>query len=201
MVSLSALIDLHASFDTQYGIGNNLIHYLAQLRTTQNFDFEGIKQLFITRQSPQRFDEFNLKVAPMDISLLKKRLVLPASDNEIYRIVMSEDPTIPELELFSFKCPGWSNLFALKWYLVHHMDKAKAFTGFLPYGSPVVAFVNSLRSKPRNIPMNPDYADHVYLQTISNQEALTFNMPSIEINNIMYLKGLKYTKAEKEISE
>ena len=71
------------------------------------------------------------------------------------------------------------------------MDKALAYNGFLPYGSAVIAFVNSLESRPKDISSNPNYAEHVYLRDITNREALAFNMPSVEINNVMYLRGLK----------
>jgi hypothetical protein len=83
------------------------------------------------------------------------------------------------------------------------MDKAMAYNGFLPYGSAVIAFVNSLESRPKDISSNPTYAEHVYLRDISNREAQAFNTPSVEINNIMYLRGLKLLKkgGQSEASE
>jgi hypothetical protein len=195
MISLNVFIDFHASFNTPYGIGDYLIHYLACPRARNlSFNFEEAVRVFFNRETPRRLDEIN--AAPTDIHIFRKRFELIANNNEAYRIAVSKNPTSEELIAFSFMQPGWSVLFAVKQYLMDHMDKAMQYTGFLPYGKPVIAFVNSLESKPRAIPTMPTFADHLYLQQISNREALTFNMPSVEINNIMYLRGLKILKGK-----
>ena len=193
MVSLSAIMALHAAFNNLYGIGSNLLHYLAMPRIFHNgFNFEEAKRVLFERQHPDKLDAINM--APADVSIFKKRAELLADNNKAYRIATLEGPSVEELIDFSYLAPNWSVLFALKHYIMHHMDVAMDYKGFLPYGSAVIAFVNSLESKTRDIPSNPDYADHVYLRDITNREALAFNMPSVEINNVMYLRGLKLLK-------
>jgi hypothetical protein len=198
MVSLQALIDLHASFDNHFGIGDNLIHYLAQPPHDHNgINFEVIKLGFVNRQNNNVLTEF--KIAPQDVMIFQKRFSLLANDNEAYRIALSTSPSVEELIAFSYIQHGWSVLFPVKQYLMHHPDKAKDYTGFQPYGGPVIAFVNSLESKLRDIPASPSYADHSYLQQITNREARVWGMPSVEINNVMYLRGKKLIKGKKEV--
>jgi hypothetical protein len=190
MVSLSAIIDLHGLFHNIYGIGDNLLHYLAQPRIfTSSFNFPESKRILYERQHPDKLDP--IKMAPADVSIFKKRAGLLSGDNEAYRIALKSNPSVEELIAFSFIAPGWSILYPLKHYIMHHMDLAVGYTGFLPYGSAVITFVNTLETKPWEISFNPTHADHTYLQTISNREALAFGMPSVEINNVMYLRGKK----------
>lgn len=194
MVSLKALIELHESFDLPYGIGPNLIHYLARPRILFNsFNFEEAKRVLIERQHPDKLDIINM--APQDVSIFKNRAALLSSNNEAYRIATSDNPSIEDLVAFSYMSPGWAVLFSLKHYLIHHREKAKDFNGFLPYGSAVIAYINNLdlqRSKP--ITPTPSFADHVFLQKISNQEAQALGISSVEINNIMYIQGTKLIK-------
>jgi hypothetical protein len=198
MVSLQALIDLHVSFDNRFGIGDNLVHYFAQPPHDHNgYNIDPVKLAFGNRFNNNLLIEF--KIAPQDIMVFQKRFGLLANSNTAYRIAMSTNPSVEELIEFSYIQHGWSVLFPLKHYLAHHPDKAEDFIGFLPYGSPIIAFINSLASRPRDIPANPSLADHVYLQQITNREARVFGMPSIEINNLMYLRGKKILAREKKV--
>ena len=191
-MSLQTAIDLHASFNNKYGIGDNLIHYLAQPKTHHNgFDFEVSVKTFETRQAPRFLDSIN--AAGHDVYVMRKRFNFLANDNDAYRIASSHNPSVEELITFSYMLPGWSILFPLKHYLFHHWDKAVKYTGFLPFGAPVIAFVNTLETRPKDVVTSPDYADHVYLQNISNEEARINGVPSIEINNRMYLAGKRLT--------
>jgi hypothetical protein len=108
---------------------------------------------------------------------------------------MSTNPTLEEIIELSFKCTGWSTLFAIKHALIHHVDdwiKGGRYTGFLPYGSAVITFINSLESRHGNtIKQTPNYADHVYLQQLSNTMSALMGISSIELNNYMYLEGMK----------
>jgi len=197
MVALSAIMNLHAAFNNLYGIGNNLLHYLAMPRIFHNgFNFEEARRVLFERQHPDKLDAINM--APADVSIFKKRAEILADNNKAYRLATLDNPSVQDLIDFSYLSQGWSVLFPLKHYIMHHMDKAMAYNGFLPYGSAVIAFVNSLESRPKDISTNPTYAEHVYLRDISNREALTFNMPSVEINNVMYLRGLKLLKKDEQ---
>lgn len=202
MVALQSLIDLHASFNNEYGIGDNLAHYLAMPRINHNgFNFEEAKRAYAERHifgdtSDKR--QFVIGMAPADVSIFKKRSEILSGSNKAYRIAMTKNPSVEDLKDFSYLSAGWACLFALKHYIMHHMELAWGYDGLLPFGSAVVAFVNTLGTRPNDIPTSPSYADHVYLQNISNRESLALRMPSVEINNIMYLKGLKLLKKEKE---
>ena len=191
MVALSALMALHAAFDNLYGIGNNLLHYMAMPRIfNKGFKFEEAKRVLFERQHPDKLEVIGM--APQDVSVFKKRASLLANDNEAYRIAVMANPSIPELIKFSYMMPCWSILYPLKHYIMHHMELARDYNGFLPYGSAVIAFVNALNSKPGAVSTtSPSYADHVYLQEISNRESIGLNIPSVEINNMMYLQGIK----------
>lgn len=172
--------------------GNNLIHYLAQPKIAHpNFKFHESKRVLIERQHPDHLDIF--KMVPADVPVFKSRAELMSSNNEAYRIAVMEDPPVEYLIDFSYMKATWAILYALKHYLMHHTEKAKKYTGFLPYGSAVIAFVNSLDSG-RKIKANPDYSDHVFLQNISNRAAQLSGKTSIQINNEMYLEGKKLEK-------
>jgi hypothetical protein len=193
MVALSALMALHATFDNLYGIGKNILHYMAMPRIFHNgFNFEEAKRVLFERQHPDKLDAINM--VPQDVSIFKKRAQILSDNNKAYRIATLDNPSVQDLIDFSYLAQGWSVLFPLKHYIMHHMDKAMAYNGLLPYGSAVIAFVNSIESTPKAISSNPTYAEHVYLRDITNREAQAFNMPSVEINNVMYLGGLKLLK-------
>ena len=195
MISLIELLDLHASFDNQYGIGDNLLHYLAMPRIFHNgFDFQESKRVLMERQHPEHLDA--IKMAPNDVAIFKKRASLLSSNNEAYRIATSSDPSQRSLEDFSYMMPGWSTLFPLKHYLMHHLDMAEVYRGFLPFGAPVIELVNSLASPRLKITASPDYADHKYLQEISLRMSRLWKICPIEVNNIMYLKGRRLVKKE-----
>src|SRR5512137_1995748 len=143
MSLLQALIDLHAAFDNRFGLGDSLIHYLAMPRIdNSSFNFEEAKRVLTERQHPDHLDAINM--TPADVSIFKKRAEVLSSNNKAYRIAMTRNPSIEDLRDFSYISAGWSVLFALKHYLMHHMEQAWEFDGFVPYGSAVVAFVNTL---------------------------------------------------------
>jgi hypothetical protein len=177
--------------------GTNLVHYLAQPPIAhQNFNFHESKRVLIERQHQDHLDLFNM--APADVQVFKSRAELMSGNNEAYRIAVMEDPSVEYLIDFSYMKATWAILYALKHYLMHHTEKAKKYTGFLPYGSAVIAFVNSLDSfsctTGRKIKSNPDYSDHVFLQNITNRAAQLSGKTSIQINNEMYLEGKKLLK-------
>jgi len=193
MAKLSAIIDLHSAFNNKYGIGNNLTHYLAQPKILQTtFDFEAALRALTERQHP---DDLELmKMAPQDVAIFKKRASLLATNNDAYLIAMQRDPTVEQLEKFSFMMPCWSTLFPIKHYLMHHVEKAKVYRGFLPYGSEVVKYVNNLAERRlagshSYVPTSPSYADHVHLQQLTNTMSDFTGTCTIELNNMMYLDG------------
>lgn len=192
---LKSLIDLHTAFNNKYGIGNNLLHYLAQPKINQtSFDFEAAKRALTERQHPD--DLIVIRMVPQDVAIFKKRAGFLATNNEAYLIAMNQDPTIEQLEKFSYMLPCWSVLFPIKHYLMHHVEKAKKYRGFLPFGSEVVKYVNNLEEKRSAgshayVAVSPSYADHVWLQQLTNTMSDFNSICTIELNNVMYLEGRK----------
>lgn len=117
---------------------------------------------------------------------------LLANNNRAYSIATKKYPTVKELEELGEIKPGWSLLFAIKDYLLHHLDFAMDYKGFVPFGGPVIAFLQSLENPPvfTNF-RNPTYKDHVTLRELTNAMAKQLNLPSIVINNWMYIEGRK----------
>jgi len=190
MINLHSLFNLHADFNQyDYGIGDNLIHYFAHPRIPlPTFDFAAAVDAFTKRQHPDDMNQ--LKMAPQDVSIFRKRAGLLATDNRAYYIATHRDPTTLQLEEFSLIQPCWSTLFPLKHFLMHHPKQAKEYKGLLPYGSEVVKYVNvKIKTKPHNIPTSPDYSDHVFLQHITNEMSEFTGISTVEINNMMYLQG------------
>jgi hypothetical protein len=212
MITLREIYELHASFDYDLifkdekgntreisRFGNNLIYYLAQPRIIHNgFNFFEAKRVLTERQHPDHLDIF--KMAPNDVTIFKIRSELMASNNDAYRIAISEDPSVEDLIAFSYMKARWAILYPLKHYLMHHLEKAKKYTGLLPFGAPIINFVNTLSNKPKII-KSPDFSDHVFLQNISNKAAQLRGMTSIEINNEIYLEGKKIMEGKKEEKE
>ena len=71
---------------------------------------------------------------------------------------------------------------------MHWPEKALQYKGMLPFGSEVIKYVNN-HSFGRKVAKSPDYADHVFLQEITNKRSIFSGKLSIEINNEMYLQG------------
>jgi hypothetical protein len=189
---LSSLICLHASFFNRFGLGTNLIHYLAQPRIDNNsFNFEAARQIFIRRQQPDKLDDLNC--VPQDVQIFKKRADVLANNNKAYRIAMTDNPSITDLEQFATISPGWSLLYPVKVALMQHYRDWHAieYKGLVPFGSAVIAYVNSLELGHKKIGNSPDLQDHIYLQKMCNREAQFREISSQEMNNRMYLAGLK----------
>ena len=192
MSLLTSLISLHASFFNRFGLGINLIHYLAQPKIDHpGFNFQAACDMLINRQQPERMEAINC--APQDVLIFKKRAGVLANNNKAYRIAMTSNPYIVDLEQFAAISPGWAMLFPVKVALMQHYQDWHAidYRGFVPYGSAVIALVNSLDLGHKRIGGSPDLQDHVWLQKLCNLEAQCRHISSQEVNNRMYLAGLK----------
>lgn len=188
MVRFSRFIDLYASFDEISPKSDCLADYLALQRIpTNNFKYTEIRDALLGRKSLD--DVPNANFAPNDARIFEKRFRLMANSDRFFIIASKINPTATELEELAVIGYGWSVLFAVKLYLVDHPDIARAYKGLMPYGAPIKAFVNSLKSRPKEITGSPDLRDHVYLQRISNQMAGVLGVTSVVINNYMYLQG------------
>jgi hypothetical protein len=192
MLELHELLNLQSDFNQyQYGIGNNLIHYFAHPRIPQpTFIFANAINSFVKRQHAESLDQ--MRMAPQDVSIFKKRAGLLATNNAAYYIASKEYPAVQELYDFSLIQPCWSILFPLKHYLLHHPETARNYRGLLPFGSEVVKYINKMiKNKPKPVLASPDVADHVFLQQITNSMSDFTGMTTVTINNVMYLEGRK----------
>lgn len=191
MVELSELIDLHAIFKNEYGPADDLVSYLARPRVFQrNYDYLTARRALIDRTPKDSVPQIGW--IPQDQNLMLLRFDLLSNNNKAYRIALNRFPQHKELEEFSVIKPCWSTLFAVKSYLMDHPSTAKEYRGFLPFGSEVAKYANTLQSRPRKLPLNShNLKDHVWLKEISNEMSDFLGVPSVEVNNIMYLKGLE----------
>ena len=193
MVKLSSFIELITSFNSSYGVGSNLVHYLAMPRIPVNtFDFLGSVAVFMQHQDPDKMD--TLGMAPQDVPIFRRRATLLFTKNRAYELATKINPSTQDLEDFARLDPCWSTLFPVKYYLIHHMVQAQEYRGFLPYGSEIIKYVNvALKGQWKHISGSPDYADHVFLRDMTNLIADNLNMPTITINNIMHIQGSRIT--------
>lgn len=205
MIRLPELIAFHAMFQDAYGVGRNLLSYLSRPRIThvKNFQYDKCYNEMLSRTTVT--DKSYLGHAPQDDKIFVVRYALMFSNNDFYRLAVKDDPTVEDLETYSLIDPKWSTLFPLKHYLMHHMEKAKAYRGLLPFGGAVKSYFNKLGLTQGqsgrddngggailwNITGSPTYADHVMLQKVTNEMADAMGMPSVTINNVMYLHGKK----------
>jgi hypothetical protein len=190
MVKLSELIDLHTAFKSEYGPADDLVSYLARPRVfTKNYDYLTARRALMDRTPKDSVPQIGW--IPQDQNLMLLRFDLLANNNKAYRIAMQKSPNHDELEDFGNIKPCWSTLFSVKSFLMDHPDVAKKYRGFLPFGSEVSKYANTLLSRPRKLPLaSHNLRDHVWLKDISNEMSDFLGIPTVEVNNIMYLKGL-----------
>lgn len=173
--------------EDQYGLGNKLLHYLARPRmSVNNFCFRECCRYMEKRMSFEKLPTA-LGFAPQDASVFKVRFNFLAGNERAYALAVKPNPTVEELAEFGLKRPCWSILYAVKNYLWQHPDEAKAYRGLLPLGSEVTRFLNTVDQWSYGSGSNT--ADHVRLMNLSNQIADALNLPSVTVNDLMYLRG------------
>jgi len=192
-----------------YGIGANLLSYLARPRVpTKVFKYGQCYDRMMRRLPADQMG--TLGFAPMDTQIFVKRFQLLNTNNEFYRIAVKSSPTVEDLEAASYMLHGFPIAWAIKNYNLHHMrDVGRLYRGIQPFGGPVKAFINSLLMPLTDIEITegsgtsviweirntPSYADHVYLQRITNEMADAWGMPAVTINTFMYKMGLEMRPA------
>lgn len=203
MISLPSLIHLH--FDAKkdsFGIGNNLLAYLARprLRRLNNFNYQTCYESLLQRLPADQAEGLN--IASQDTTIFLNRFRAITTDIEYYRLAVKENPTVEDLEKASYRYYGYSYLWPIKEYLLHHMSLAKDYRGLVPFGGPVKLYFNHLKlvpwktenETPWEVKGTPTFQDHIMLQQVTNDMADALNLPSITVNNIMYLYGKKMKK-------
>jgi hypothetical protein len=145
---------------------------------------------FIAGDPTSKIPIFNFK--PHEHKIFQKRFSTLSSNNEFYRIVTKNDPTVEEIEAASYLDPCFSNLWAFALYLSAHSKIAKVYRGFLPFGKEVKNFYNSLKVVRDNgwkIKGSPAFVDYVRLQEMSNIKSDFTGISTVTINAWMYKKG------------
>ena len=183
---LNSFIDLHEGFNDEYGIGTNLLSYLARPRMQiKGFKFSECYDDLLHRRPKWGPD---LHYAGQDRNILKVRYDLISNNNRAYVIAVKEDPSVADLEEFSYIKPCWSTLFPIKLYLCHHLDKAFDYKGLQPFGSFVIHFMNKLSSID-DVGSNPDLRDHIRLKNLTDKYSKLLGVSSTVVNTLMYLEG------------
>jgi len=167
-------------------VGPDLIHYLAQPRAhSTQFDYAtAYREL---RGRTHEDDMSPLGYAPTDYTVFKARYRHLANNNTAYRIACKRNPTVPELEKFASTRPQWAILWPVKVYLQHHMALAREYRGMLPFGSEVIRFLNERMGM--ELPVTPSATDHVMLRDLSNGMAEALGIPTVVVNDVMYILG------------
>ena len=201
-LTLLHLVNLSQAFHDDDFVAPNLLYYLAKPKFDPgNFDFD---KYYESLENRVPFDQLgargydNLRYAPQDRGVLMTRSNTLANDNRAYSLATKNDLTASEAVEFGEIKPGWSLNFALKDFLMSHLEIAKDYFGFVPFGGPVVAFLQALASPPEINFRNPTYKDHVTLREMTNSIARQYNIPPIMVNNWMYIEGKKILAAEEE---
>lgn len=191
--------------DDPFGIGSNLLSYLARPRIfTKVFKHKECYEGMFQRRPADQMG--TLGFAPADTQAFVRKFNLLNTDNEYYRLAVKMNPTAEDLEKASYIQHGYATLWAIKLYNLHHMhDVGRFYRGFQPFGGPVKAYVNNLEypindvSGPSlatnwHIKGTPSYSDHVILQTITNLESDSGGKPPVTINTEMHLVGRELRK-------
>jgi len=201
--SFLSRVNLSQSFQFDYQHDSLLYYYsLPRQRNLNDYD-EFTEKCFELLLNRKPFTELQKECnkdsiscySPNDASIFKVRFNMIASNNEAYTIAAKDNPTIAEIEKLASLHPSWAWLFPIKTYLHHHKDKAKQYRGLLPFGKYVIAFYNGIKDvdgeKFEKINGQPTLQHHMSLQNISNAMADLDGVPTITINDKMYLYGGK----------
>jgi len=167
-----------------------LMPYMAIPRSdVNNFEEDTCLEMLHNRSTLEIAEKGGIRLgfAPPDSSVFKLRLNFFAGNDQAYKIAMSLYPTAKNLEILGYKKPCWSILFPIKNYLWHHPAIAREYRGLLPIGLEVLKYLNEVDGV--NKYESPDLRAHMLLRDMSNQMADALGIPSITINDIMYLKG------------
>jgi hypothetical protein len=191
------LVKLHQSFE-KYGKHDRLLDYLAQPRIHLGSSNQAFIELCVKlMESRTPFDQAkaffktaNYSYAPHDSTIFKARFDLLSTNNRAYAIAIKANPSVQELEEFSYIDPGWSVLFPLKLFLIFHASLAMLYRGLLPFGDPIVQFYNTTEMG-SEIQGSPSFSDHVRLREVTNALAEHLGCSTVMLNNEQFLDGSK----------
>jgi hypothetical protein len=176
--------------ETTIFVGNNYLSYLSRPVTpTENFNYNLAYDSLLNRTPPDKIPKLNCSIR--DTNVFVARFQVMATDNEFFRVATKTDPTVEDLEAISYRSAIFSTLYPLKIYLLHHPILSKIYRGFLPFGSQVKNYINRHAFGDWTVEGTPSFKDHVMLQSISNMMADEWGVPSVTINNVMYIQGQK----------
>lgn len=200
-VSLIDVASLNEAF-RKIPVGSNLLHYLAQPKTSMSADkdrvfverlyaclSERVSKLDVEAFLTSRYGDKELCYIPQDAGVVHKKIHSMSNNNKIFEIAVKLDPTVKDLEEFSRLDPCWSLLYPVKMYLHHHFHIAKDYRGMMPFGGGVIEAVNKIWN--RIMKGSPSFQDHVRLMAMTNEIADKHGMTTIAVNDLLYLEGMK----------
>jgi hypothetical protein len=202
-VSLIDVASLNEAF-RKIPVGSNLLHYLAQPKTSMSADKDRLfaekfyvclyeRVAKVTDFLQERYGSGELCYVPQDAGVVHKKIMVITNNNRAYELAVKIDPTVQDLEEFAKLDPCWSLLFPVKAYLHHHFSVAKDYRGMLPFGGGVIEAVNKIWN--RTMKGSPSFQDHVRLMAMTNEIADKHGMTTIAVNDLLYLEGMQIKTA------
>lgn len=165
---------------------NTILHYYCRPRIPiSNFNTEQCYKDMLNRTPSDRLSI--LGFAPIDTGVFKLRYDFVANDNVAYEILIKENPPIEDIERLSYLKAAWSALFPLKLFLMDHPKLAKVYRGLLPMGTQITAYFQENFGKK----LVEDFKDHIYVRNFTNYYSDLLGIPTIILNNMMWLEGKK----------
>jgi len=165
----------------------DLLSYIAWSDTWQDDPDDNWRNCYADMYN--RVDQLSkINIKPQEVTIFEKRLKIIRTKNKAYRIAVKPNPSVEDLEEFSYIEPCYSILWPLKCYLLDHPEKALTYKGCLPFGKPVQDYFNQCHPD-QQIKGTPDYKDHTILKDWSNKLAMLCNIPSVTVNTLMHLGG------------
>ena len=185
--------NVSSGVSTPYAKSSNLMSYLAY-SAAPNHDYDACFDLLESR-TPWDQVNIHLGIDARETTIFQVRFDLIANNNKAYNLAMKDDPTAKELGMFAGVKALFSTIYPVKAYLQDHLDVAKEYRGFMPFGKDVIKFFNQycedVNEPDWKVSGQPDYRDHSHLMRVTNFLADTMNTTTLAINTLMYLEGQK----------
>jgi hypothetical protein len=175
---------------------NKLIDYYASSENP-DFKYDECLNLMSLRTPPDSIQTLNINTHETNIFI--KRFKSICSNNTFYRLINIIDPSCSDIENLSYIDPCYAILAPIKKYLIDHPPILKQYKGFLPFGKQIIKYWNSTQNS--LIKNSPSYADHIKLQTLTNNNSDISGIPPTTINTLMFLKGKELLSQENQNNE
>ena len=140
-----------------YGV--NLLSYLAHSEA-HSFDYHLCCEALYNRASVTDPQYKNLNYSHYESKVFLSRFNLMQTDNKAFALATKQNPTVKDLEEFSYIKPSWSVLYPIMIYLIHHPELIKEYDGLFPFGKNVIEYMSEFKP----IKGQPTFSDHIKLR-------------------------------------